>query len=340
LNPYDLSFLTDDVLAVQRAHQRDWEMLCRGEQPDHVPLFTNGRLGLPWVAPYKIESWLAEELAFLRAHMDAYRNKAIYHVLGLTLDRYDLHFGSAVMGCRVSGEDGGPVWWDTLQNMGRRMQDFEAVDLDQCQPFQSLLRDLKFVVEATEGLIPVELPYLGDALLEAVNLFGQDFLLSLAADPGLANRLLERVTRTILEMRRRFLAVAPAAPLCAHGMGTRPLPPGYTLLYECSTQLISAETYQRFVQPWDVEVAGCQARGFGIHLCGRHTQHLGAWREIPALRAFQLNGEACADLEVYCRESRPDQFIIYWPSEKYNIDYALRLTGGRRIAVLAEIKGG
>jgi len=330
---YDLSFLTDELTEVQGGHESTFESLCRGDQPGYVPTYVCDVQALPHVGPYEAEEWLEDKLRHFSENAATYRDEMNWRPFALSLARYDLHFASAVMGSPVFRKEEGPVWWTPLSQLGVTMEDFRAPALDENPLFQEMLRLLKFTVEATEARIPIEIPYVSEPLVAAVDLFREDFLAALVVEPELAERLLDEISYTILEMRRQFVAAAPGAPLRAHGFTSRIMPRTYTLLYECTTQLVSSEMYRRHVLHRDQELFECHAAGGGIHLCGHHTQHIPAWQAALQVKVIQLNDAAADDLETYWRSLRPDQFIIFMPTAHTTVEDALRITGGRQLVV-------
>ena len=327
------SFLTDDVSEIQRQHELQFERLCRGDQPANVPTFASDVLGLSRDESCDVEAWLSEKLLHLRENIERYKDPVTWRPFALSLGRYDLHFASAVMGCPVFHKGDGPVWWTSLSKLGMRLEDFRSPDLDENAIFQEMLGISKFVVEATEGRVPVEIPYVSEPLVAAVDMFSEDFLACLAREPDLAGQVLDRISATILEMRRRFFEAVPGAPVYAHGFFSRMMPRGYTLLYGCTTQLISGEMYREHIRCRDRDLFTCHARGGCIHLCGTHTQHIDAWRDMPEVKSLQLNDAANDDLEEYWRNLRPDQFVILVPSERMTAESALEVTGGRRLVI-------
>jgi len=337
-NPYDTSFLDAETMAVQREHHRRLEMLCRGEQPDSVPAFAACVPRMPLVGPYDAGACLAEGLAELRNRAATFRDPATYRPFALSLARYDLHFPAAIMGCPIHMDEHGQTWWTSLSQLGRTIDEFRCPDLDANADFQEMLDLLRFVVEATEGRIPVEIPYVSEPLILGVDLFGNDFLALLAGDPDRADRFIESITTFILDMRRRFLEAVPGAPLIPHGSCGRPVPEGYNLLYECTTHLISGPAYERHFRDRDRGLMRCAATGAGIHLCGAHTQQCSAWQHAPELKMIQVNDRATEDLEVYWRNLRPDQYIVFMPCEAVSLDDALRITRGRQLVVEAEVE--
>ena len=335
-DPFDTSFIDAETLAVQREHRLRLEMLCRGDQPETVPAFSAVAPRMPLSGPFKADAWLAGALADLRKNAAAFRDRVTYRPFALSLARYDLHFPAAVAGCPTQQESG-QVWCTPLWKLGMKIAEFRAPDLDANQQFQEMLDLLRFVVEATEGRVPVEIPYVSEPLILAVELFGEDFLVLLALDPELADQFVDKLSAFILDMRCRFCEAVPGAPLMPHGSCHRAMPEGYNMLYECTTQLVSGDAYERHFLQRDRALMRCAARGAGIHLCGRHTQHCDAWREAPELKMIQLNHRATEDLETYWRNLRPDQYIMLNPCEQMTVEDALRLTGGWQLIIESQI---
>jgi len=98
----------------------------------------------------------------------------------------------------------------------------------------------------------------------------------------------------------------------------------------CATQLISKELYDAFIAPLDEEVLSVYPHGGMYHLCGSHSQHLATWREMPCLRAFQVNDRATEDFERYVSTLRDDQIIYAFPTANMTKEKLLQKTRGRR----------
>lgn len=89
--------------------------------------------------------------------------------------------------------------------------------------------------------------------------------------------------------------------------------------------------------PLDDELLSLWPRGGMIHLCGAHTQHIPAWREMKSLRAVQLNDRAAEDYEVYFRQLRDDQIIYLHPTLTMSVERAMAISGGERLVLCAEV---
>lgn len=317
-------------------HQQKLDALCRGKHLSTVPKIVNHVSRLPYVEDYDRDNWLAEQLDRFRNEADLCRDENVFHVFGLSLCRYDLHFSSVIMGCPVFASERAPVDWLPLSKVGVKMRDFTAPSLDENKDFLELLDLAKFMVEATEGRVPIEIPYISEPLVEAVNLFGEAFLIELAEENETCEKILTDITSTILDMRRRFFHAVPGFAFWPHGLSLRMMPDDYTLLFGCTTQLISPQAYRKHILERDRMLLRSHAHGGCIHLCGRHTQHLEAWVSTEEVKAFQLNGNASDDLQRYWNALRPDQFIIFHQSDKIRYEDAMNLTGGRQLVIYSD----
>jgi hypothetical protein len=96
--------------------------------------------------------------------------------------------------------------------------------------------------------------------------------------------------------------------------------------------------YRRFIAPLDDELLSLYPNGGMIHLCGSHTQHIPAWREMKSLRTIQLCNRAAADLEIYYKELREDQIIYFEPCDEMSVERAVEITGGKRLVVEGNIE--
>ena len=329
---FSTSFLTDSLFAAQHQHQERMLALLSGRQCDRVPLFDYAAFQLPTVGPYEPEQWLEEALHHFRVNLESYCDPVTWRVPGVALCRYGLHFTSAVLGCTIREKANQP-WCISLAKMGQSPQDFRVPNLDDNAVFKDMLRLLCFVADATRCRLPIELPFLAEPLLAAVDLFGSEFLILLAEGDELADSILADISSLVLMMRSKLRAAVPQADLRDYHTCACPMPNGYTFVHGCSTHLVSAQTYRNHVAELDSMHLTRQACGGCLHLCGKHTQHIHTWRDMPGLLAVQLNAAASMDLEYYWRELRQDQFIVVWVDTQMPWQKAMELTRGRRLAL-------
>lgn len=322
---------------VQREHAARMRDLCSGRQPGRVPVFQYRALELPKVGPYRREEWLAGRLEELHENLDLYCDPVTWRVPALALCRYGLHFTSAVLGCDIEDREG-EAWCQPLPESQRELDRFSRPNLMESPVFRDMVDLVRFVADATRNRLPIELPFLAPPLLAAVDLFGQDFLVALAETPDRAALVLREIAAAVLEMRERLLDAAPGADLRGHHTCACPVPADFTFVYGCTTHLLSATMYREQIALFDAAMLRHRAPGGCLHLCGRHTQHLETWRRMPEVKAVQLNDAAALDFDAYWRGLREDQFVVLWPTAGMRLEQVLATTGGRRLAVRADVQ--
>ena len=117
----------------------------------------------------------------------------------------------------------------------------------------------------------------------------------------------------------------------------RTQPPEYSQLCVCTTQLIAGDCYAEMVAPLDDKLLGVYPNGGMIHICGSHTQHIKAFRDMKNLKALQVNDRASADLERYFKELREDQVIYLNPCKEMPVEQAMEITGGKRLVIAGDL---
>jgi hypothetical protein len=172
----------------------------------------------------------------------------------------------------------------------------------------------------------------------ALNLYGQEFLAAMLAEPGAARHDLRVIAAVIRRLHRWFQANVPLAQLQMVETKGRIQPPGHGQLCGCSTQLLSPDQYRRFIAPLDDGILSLYPGGGMIHLCGTHTQHIPVWRAMKSLRAVQVNDRAAEDLPRYFNELRRDQVIYVSPCAGMPIERIMALTGGQRVVIPGDVK--
>ena len=211
--------------------------------------------------------------------------------------------------------------------------------LNSDETFQLSLRAAKRFAASGASFPLYGLPTIASTLNIAVNLYGQEILVEMLADPDNARRDLETINRTLIRIHQAFRAVLPPQQLQPVISWRRTQPPGYGQLCGCTTQLISGELYRDMIADLDEDLLNVYENGGMIHLCGSHAQHIDCFRSMKSLKALQLNDRAAADLPLYFDGLREDQIIYLCPCEEMTAEQAVKLTGGRRLVINAAISG-
>ena len=214
--------------------------------------------------------------------------------------------------------------------------ELQPVDLD-THPTWQMMKDVAagFVEREVRGVI-FGLPTIGSPLNAAVNLYGQAFFETMLTDPDAARHDLRVIADLLCDLHHWYRENIPAEQLQCVCPGGRSQPVGFGQICGCTCQLLSPGQYAEFIAPLDAEVLSVYPRGGMIHLCGAHTQHIPAFREMAALRAVQINDRAAEDLEVYADELRDDQIIYLNRTDTVTAEWALSITGGKRLVIVGE----
>ena len=207
-------------------------------------------------------------------------------------------------------------------------------DLEKSETWNLARRAARAFVDADVALPLFGMPTLSSALNIILNLYGQDALIAMVEDEEAARHDLQIISTLIRTLHSWYRENVPLRQLQPVVAPYRTQPPGYGQLCGCSTQLLSADMYREFIMPLDNALLADYPHGGMIHLCGGHTQHIGTFRDMPALKCVQLNDRAAGDLKYYFEGLRPDQIIYLNPCPEMPTEEALRITSGRRMVLV------
>ena len=285
-------------------------------------------------------AWLRRATAALEEQAPRAADPAVFRPLGLEAWICGVHFLDRVLGARVyrgpgaaAGDTGG--WWN--DSLATPIGALRPPDLATHPTWRAATDLAQSMVRASTTVPFLSTQVLSSPLNIAVNLYGEAFLVALYEAPDAARHDLRVIADTIRRMHAWYRGFLPATQFQPAVIGGRCQPRGCGQICGCATQLLSAELYRDFLAPLDAEILASYPRGGMIHLCGSHTQHIPVWREMQALRAIQVNDRAAEDLAAYFTGLREDQ-IIYWsPTARLPVAAALRLTGGRRLVIAADL---
>jgi len=310
--------------------------LFAGRTADHVFVLCgvsgSGRCDL-YAEP---ERWLDEALDDLAEKADALSDPLVFRPLLVNPWPYGVHFIDRMFGADVYELRERGNWQARALSapVGRlAMPDFDN------DPTWGLARRIAEAFVAAGVTVPLlSAPVLSSALNIGMNLYGQELLVAMMADPKAAHHDLRIINEVICTLHRWFLGNVPAEQWQMVAAVGRTQPPGYGQICGCSCQLLSPELYREFIAPLDNEVLSLYPGGGMIHLCGAHTQHVSVWRELASFKAFQLNDRAAEDLGVYFNELRDDRILYVNPCNAMPVERIMQITGGHRLVIAADLK--
>ena len=242
---------------------------------------------------------------------------------------YGVHFIDRMFGANVYFYEN---QWnvDYLQTPVGQLQ---MPDLETDETWSLAKRAAQAFLDADVALPLFGLPTLSSALNIIVNLYGQNALLSMLEEPEAAMHDLTVINDLIRILHRWYIEHIPSRQLQPVISWARTQPTGFGQLCGCTTQLLSGELYREMIAPLDDALLGEYPNGGMIHLCGAHAQHIPAFREMPHLRALQLNDRAAADLALYLEGLRDDQILYVNPCEEMPTEEIVRISGGDRVVL-------
>jgi hypothetical protein len=298
-----------------------------------------GRRGAGQSDPYaEPEAWVAEALGDLAQRAALLADADVFRPLVIEFGPYGVHFIDRIIGARVY-ELREPANWQ-VECLRSRVGTLEPPRLEGDETWALARRVAVAFVETGLTVPLLGMPTLSSALNVYLNLYAGEGLVAMLAGPEAARHDLRVINDLIIELHGWYREHIPAAQLQAVVADQRTQPPGFGQLCGCSTQLVSLETYAELIAPLDQALLSAYPNGGMVHLCGTHTQHIPAWREMAPLRAVQLNDRAAEDLPAYFHGLREDQILYVNPCGAMPVERILDITGGRRTVIVADTSAG
>jgi hypothetical protein len=334
MKPETSRILSDPDLVKIRA--RWFERLTRlfNQQPDEMAFVLCG------ISRYTEEDipdwqgWLDAALDDLAREAGRMADAGVFRPLMVSYNPRGVHFIDHLFGAEVFQMEDGTWQVRLLQAPVGQLQAPNLAASHQWQVMQAVAHN--FVDRRVNGVI-FALPTIASTLNVAINLYGQAILTAMIDHPDAARHDLQVINSLLCDLHRWYLANIPMDQLQCIVPDGRCQPPGYGQVCGCSTQLLSPRQYRDFIAPLDEALLSVYPHGGMIHLCGGHTQHIPAWREMKALRAVQVNDRAAEDLPRYFSELRVDQVLYVNPCEGMPVARIMQITSGRRLVQAADV---
>lgn len=312
------------------------KLLYEGKLENEI-FYLNGMYGHSTTNPYEEpEKWLDEALDDLAQHADKLMDQNIFRPLCIEFGPYGVHFIDKIFGAKVYFNQSSRQWYN--EYIESPIGELQYPNLVENETWNLAKRMAIAFIERKVSVPLFGLPTIASVLNIAVNLYGQRFLEALYLTPDKAKHDMYIINKLLVDIHRWYLQHMPLYQLQPVISGHRTQPPGFGQLCGCTTQLISPDMYRKFIAQFDSELLSVYPNGGMIHLCGSHTQHIPIWKEMKSLRAVQLNDRAAEDLEVYFSGLREDQIIYLNPTDTMTADRAIKITGGKRLVLVTEIR--
>ena len=274
------------------------------------------------------ERWIEECLEIMAQNEECRENRFSPNVIAASF--YGVHFIDKIFGADVFFKDG--QWYSHY--LKTSIGDLRFPDLDKCEAWSLTKRAAMAFLEADVKVPLFGMPTLSSALNILVNLYGQEGLIAMMEDEDAVLHDLKVINDLIRMLHCWFREHIPVNQLQPVAAVERAQPPGAGQVCGCTTQLLSSGLYREFIMPLDDALLGDYSRGGMIHLCGSHSQHIPAFREMKHLRAVQINDRATWDLESYLKGLRDDQVVYVNPSPEMPVEKILEISGGKRVVLV------
>lgn len=257
-----------------------------------------------------------------------------FHPLIIEFAPLGVHFVDALFGAKVYRQDG-QIWNELLPG---GLADLKPVNIKTSPLIQWTMQALGKLLQEIPEEIAVTGPIFSSPLNVAINLFGEDALMDFLDPNSAVLQGLDIITDAISDLHKSLISNFPANRIRFYCSSTRYAPDGFGHICGCSTQLLGTDTYKNIIAPCDARILSIYPNGGTIHLCGHHTQHLQTWREMPLMRAVQLNDTAADDFYWYFHHLRPDQIIYIGPTENMPFEKILDISKGERVIIQAQME--
>lgn len=329
--------LNDKTLISKRDEWfNELESLFNGTYDKDRAFVLDGVLASGKSDPYKEpEKWVddcLEDIANNKAK--AILNDKKFVPVCLEYGIYGVHYIDKILGANVYFKDG--QWYNDY--LTTPIGELKEPDLENDETFNLSIRAAKRFAEVGGEFALFGLPTIASALNIAVNLYGQDILMTMLIEPEKARKDLETINRLLVKIHKAFQNILPKRQLQPVISWARTQPPGYGQLCGCTTQLVSKDLYDEMIADLDEELLNAYEHGGMIHLCGSHSQHIETFRSMKALKSIQLNDRASEDLQLYFDGLREDQIIYLIPCKGMTVEKALEITKGKRLVINAQLE--
>lgn len=272
---------------------------------------------------------LAEDMKVLAQYAHQYKSDKWFVPFCVEGEFYGVHFIDRIFGAKVFFQDG--QWYNRYLDI--EVGELEKPDLESDETWR-MAREYALAFLNSDTTVPLlGLPTIASALNIAINLYGEEILVAMLAEPEAAKHDLGIINEVLMEIHKWYIDNIPlerVQPVISWG---RTQPPGYGQICGCSTQLVSPGLYEEFIMPLDNALLGVYPHGGMIHLCGSHEHLLPLFAKMENLKSVQLNDRASDGLADYVKQLRDDQVIYLIPSEGMPLEKGLEIAKGKKLVV-------
>jgi len=318
-----------------RRREGDFRKLYSGEGCDYVlSWYFNAALDMQrpdyLITENDRDKWLQNELRAVKENTrEALDSTSLFYPMVEMFSYYGTHFLDKLFGAEV-GLYSGQFWSEVVDYP---VSDLQMPDVDNSPVLKEAVELAQWIKkQSPEGFL-ISMPDVGCPLNIAINLFGDKFLLEMAANPKSAKRALDivgDVTRRVIEV---FCEAVGQQTIRSHNSYYLYTPYDYGGLSLCATQMVSPSNFDDLIATAEAACMPSSYKGMVQHICGKSSQHVAGLAKMPSVKGIQLNDIATEDFAAYYNGLRSDQ-IFYVRLTPIKLDEVLATSGGDRTIII------
>ncbi|HDY86648.1 MAG TPA: hypothetical protein ENH82_00860 [bacterium] len=210
---------------------------------------------------------------------------------------------SSLWGCDIEyPKDSSPVVMP-LSLSEDKIQDLEIPDPEQNREFQDLFALIKSLKKRF-GYVKGDINWNGVQNL-ALDLMGQHLFLSYFDNPDAMHSLYDKITTSLIEILTRIKTEMGTTSISVN-RSIKNVESTINLHSNCSVQMVSNDTYESFLLPYDIRLSK-HLQPYGIHHCGNNMHNVAeGYSKVKNACFFDVGWGADID---YCRTMIPDAFF-------------------------------
>ena len=177
---------------------------------------------------------------------------------------------SELMGCRIRYQADNSPQVECMELDEDSIGEITAPDLDQSLIWARTQKQIDYLKEHY-GHVEPYVNLMGVQNI-AMDLMGQELMVSYYTAPEEVDRLLSEITKMMIDVGTRFKALSSDISGGVTAI-VRRMKPEVFLTSNCSVEMISNELYEKFLLKYDQQLADAFVH-FGVHHCGATMEHV------------------------------------------------------------------
>ena len=177
---------------------------------------------------------------------------------------------SELMGCGIRYQADNSPQVECMDLDEDSIDQIQVPDLDTSEVWQRTQKQIDYLLKKY-GHVETYVNLQGIQNI-AMDIMGQELMVSYYTAPEEINGLLEKITKMSIEVGKRFKALSNDVSGGVTAIVRQTVPECY-LTSNCSVAMISNDLYEEFLLKYDQELADAFGN-FGIHHCGKSMEHV------------------------------------------------------------------